>query len=873
MAGPVSGRRIKRRVMRNFLIVLVALIAIAGTVAGINFYMGKITKETQQEEQANYDVAAVKYVNAVSTIIKPKLDEITKLSSDASLHSAFQNKESLPDKANELKQQIKDALQVRLFFPGDYQVDRESKPPLGFASIDLLRQAEKSDKELPLEVHAYGSADAHLVVIRRVKDDAGKLIGLLHVSLAVDPYLKLPMEPQSNDGYVELVQLIGTNNLVIQVAGNKSFRHGNPVKKKIPGTQWAIDYWPPVAAVTTTEKTSGTYSNFLLPIGGVLIIVILLATFLIMRRGSSSETPREGNENVVYGGAIKAIMDGLHPGLEKLVPNLPKSKGAKPVVPLSKGMQGDDVTRIATSEKVNEVAQQATGKPAVKKPAAPATTPTQQKKPAPTAPQKPVAPAPAATAPKPEQSPAPAATATPKTEIPDVIFRQYDIRGVVGKSLNTGVVTEIGKAIGSEAKARNQDKIIVGRDGRDSGLELVEGLISGLRSTGCNVTDIGMVPTPVLYFATHHLETGSGVMVTGSHNGPEYNGLKIVLGGETLSGEAIQGIKQRIAKKDYVTGQGSLQTADIVADYVRRATEDIPVALGGSYKLVIDCGNGIPGMVAPQIYKALGHDVVELYCDVDGKFPNHHPDPSQPDNLRDLIAKVKETGADLGFAFDGDGDRLGVVDAEGIILWPDRQMMLFAKDVLERNQGATIIYDVKCSRSLKTVIEESGGVPMMWKTGHSLIKNKMKECSAPLAGEMSGHIFFAERWYGFDDALYAGARLLEILTKTKSKPAEVFAGLPGGVATPEIRIPLAEKHHQKFMQALIKKAAFPDADISDIDGIRVDFSDRWGLIRPSNTTPCLIARFEADNDAGLEKVKSDFRSLIQSITPDLKLPF
>ncbi|MCK5668132.1 MAG: phosphomannomutase/phosphoglucomutase, partial [Gammaproteobacteria bacterium] len=349
----------------------------------------------------------------------------------------------------------------------------------------------------------------------------------------------------------------------------------------------------------------------------------------------------------------------------------------------------------------------------------------------------------------PESSPEPPPAETAPSadiEISPEIFRAYDIRGVVSKNLSASVVREIGRAIGSEADERGQQGIVVARDGRTSSPELGGALIAGLRASGRDVIDIGMVPTPVLYFATHHLQTNSGVMLTGSHNGPEYNGLKIVLDGETLSGDAIGKIRDRITNKDFTEGQGGLEAADINADYLRTITDDIPVALGGAFKIIVDCGNGVAGQLAPQLYRAMGHDVVELFCDIDGNFPNHQPDPSQPENLQALIDIVKEEHADLGFAFDGDGDRLGIVDGEGNIIWPDRQMMLFAKDVLSRNQGATIIFDVKCSRHLKAVIEESGGKPLMWKTGHSLIKSKMKEVDAPLAGEMSGHIFFKERW-------------------------------------------------------------------------------------------------------------------------------
>ena len=872
MQGPVSGRRFKRRVVRNVIVGVCLLLLAVGAIFGGRYYSSKIAAEKEQQQAAANEAVAARFIDSVSAKLQPSLDEINKLAASDSLRAAFQDVATLNDKEKALSQQIKDALQVRLFLPGQYSSDSESTSSISFATLDMLRQAETTAAVVPVELHNFGTDNAHLVVIRRVMDaDNKKLIGLMYVGLAAAPYLKLNSQPQANEGYVELAQSVGGNSLVLDKVGTAGFRQGAPIEKHIAGTRLVIDYWPQGSAPAGTNTQSGGSNTLVLLIAGLLVLVVLVSGFIYLKGKRQTVAVTGDDDSVVYGGAIKAIMEGLHPGLEKLIPNLPKTKVKKQVVPLSKGMQGDDITRIAVADTVKKAAatptpQKPVVKPGQNKPATP-------KPPAPEAsPQAPVKNAAPKPAEKLAEKPAAEKTTT-SNEVPAVIFRQYDIRGVVGKTLTPGLVTEIGKAIGTEAISRNQKNIAVGRDGRDSGPELCESLIKGLRATGCNVTDIGMVPTPVLYFATHHLETHSGVMLTGSHNGPEYNGLKIILGDDTLSGDAIQGLRQRVEKQDYVNGQGELQTADVVADYVRRATEDIPVALGSSYKIVIDCGNGIPGMVAPQIFKALGHDVIELYCDVDGKFPNHQPDPSQPGNLKDLIAKIKETDADLGFAFDGDGDRLGVVDSEGNILWPDRQMMLFARDVLERNQGASIIYDVKCSRSLKTVIEESGGVPLMWKTGHSLIKSKMKETEAPLAGEMSGHIFFKERWYGFDDAMYAGARLLEILTKTKTSPTAVFADLPGGVATPELRIPLAEKFHQKFMQALVKKASFPDAEITDIDGIRVDFPDRWGLLRPSNTTPCLIARFEANDEAGLEKIKGEFHSLIQSITPDLKLPF
>ena len=455
----------------------------------------------------------------------------------------------------------------------------------------------------------------------------------------------------------------------------------------------------------------------------------------------------------------------------------------------------------------------------------------------------------------------------------DEIFRAYDVRGVVGKTLTSEVVRQLGQAIGSEAYERGQQTLCVGYDGRVSSPELAAAVIQGLRESGRDVIDVGRVPTPVLYFATYYLETGSGVMVTGSHNPPHYNGLKIMLGGDTLFGEDIQALKRRIRDEDLHTGSGNLQSMDISADYIRRVSEDVPVALGNAFKVVLDCGNGVAGDFAPKLIRALGHDVVELYCDVDGNFPNHHADPSQPENLDDLIAAVKANDADLGFAFDGDGDRLGMVDASGRIVWPDTQMMLFARDVLARNPGAQIVFDVKCSSRLAKVIAKLGGKPVMYKTGHSYIKNKLKETGAPLAGEMSGHIFFKERWYGFDDALYAASRMLEILMNFKQKPTEVFARLPAGVSTPELRVDMEEGESTNFMASLADLEQFTDARVSTIDGVRVDWKDGWGLVRASNTTPSLVLRFEGDDEQSLERIKQTFRKLLLDRRPDLSLPF
>ena len=451
------------------------------------------------------------------------------------------------------------------------------------------------------------------------------------------------------------------------------------------------------------------------------------------------------------------------------------------------------------------------------------------------------------------------------------IFRAYDIRGIVGETLTSPIVERIGVAIGSEAISRGLASLCIGYDGRHSSPELADALARGVMASGCNVIHVGAVPTPVLYFATHHLENGSGVMVTGSHNPANYNGLKIMLGGETLSGDAIQSLYKRVQTGDLAAGRGTQSSDDVRRAYLDRIVGDIAVA--APLKVVVDAGNGIAGELGPMLIEELGCEVIPLYCEVDGDFPNHHPDPGKPANLVDLIERVKAEGADLGVAFDGDGDRLGLVTNTGKIIWPDRLLMLFARDVVSRNPGADVLYDVKCSRRLAGVISEAGGRPIMWKTGHSLMKAKMKETGALLAGEMSGHIFFAERWYGFDDALYSAARLLEILGIEDRHSDEVFEEFPEDISTPELNVEVTESSKFTLMEQLSQEGDFGDGNISNIDGIRVDYTDGWGLCRASNTTPMLVLRFEAETDEALERIKNVFRTQLQKVAPDLVVGF
>lgn len=457
-------------------------------------------------------------------------------------------------------------------------------------------------------------------------------------------------------------------------------------------------------------------------------------------------------------------------------------------------------------------------------------------------------------------------------KLPDAsIFKAYDIRGIVDKTLTRDAVQQIGQAIGTENINRGRQSLVVARDGRLSGPDLLEALIQGVKASGCDVINIGAVPTGVLYFATHHLETGSGVMLTGSHNPPEYNGLKIMLDGETLAGKLITNLYDMIVEGDLLTGEGSVQELDIADDYIDYISSEIQ--LENEPTVVVDSGNGIAGPIAVEVLEEIGCQVIPLHTEVDGEFPNHHPDPSVPENLEDLKATLKSVDASIGIAFDGDGDRLGVVTKSGEIIYPDRLLMLFAKDVLTRQPGSSIIFDVKCTAHLPKSIVKNGGLPIMWKTGHSFMKAKLKETNAALAGEMSGHFFFNERWFGFDDGIYAAARLLEILDQETNSPQEVFDTLPKGVSTPELKVEMAEGEHYMFMKEFEKRVQFEDAKITTIDGIRADFEDGWGLVRCSNTTPCLVIRFDADNEAALKRIQEQFRAQLLKISRDLELPF
>ncbi|HKK13979.1 MAG TPA: phosphomannomutase/phosphoglucomutase [Gammaproteobacteria bacterium] len=701
---------------------------------------------------------------------------------------------------------------VRVVAPGGGSADDPQAAGLSYAAQDLLHQAE-SGSPPPAEVEL-GQGGGRANFVRAIRGTgSGRVVADLLVSL---PLKVLRARFAAGDpvaGYAVVEQRVEGQSPVRLIARGSEDLAGSrpaPMTYRVPASRWTVAYWPP--------RTPGPGGGLLGWVITYAVVVGLwaLAVFVLFRWLAAALRA----DQVALIGVVKALRAG------------------RPAAPVRASLTDCH----GTLEMARQLARG--DGPA-------------------------------------EQAPARAAERPPENELSmdgievmnldASIFRAYDIRGLVESNFTPAVVYEIGRAIGSEAYEQGQQTVIVGRDGRLSGPALADALIRGLQASGRDVIDIGQVPTPVLYFAAHTLDSMSGVMITGSHNPPEYNGMKIVLAGETLAGERIQALYQRIADGQLLSGDGTLRTGDVAADYTARITKD--VHLERPLKVAVDCGNGVAGALAPDLLRALGCEVSELYCEVDGHFPNHHPDPSKTANLEDLIAQVTRQGADLGLAFDGDGDRLGVVDGKGRIIWPDRLMMLFAADILARNPGGRIIYDVKCSRHLDRIIADNGGDPEMWKTGHSLIKARMKQTGALLAGEMSGHLFFKERWYGFDDALYSAARLLEILARDPRSSDQVFAELPDSVNTPELNVAMEEGEPHRYMERLAAEADFEGATVSTIDGLRADFPDGWGLVRASNTTPCLVLRFEADNATALRRIQRSFRDAMLAVEPALELPF
>lgn len=823
-------------------------------ISGCGVYLTSKIIVAQAKEEA-----ALSSAKGVATALTRQIalleTSLDKMSQDPDVVAAFSDNNPIQLKllAARLERYLPEARKVRLLPIGSIDKDETSVPRMGYGDVDMVK-ATFQENPLPA-IQGDTGPDRHLAITRRIMQN-NQAAGIILASLSYEFINKSLKDAVIDDSYLELRQ----DKLVLANAGNKGEGDEELKQINVPSTSWHIFYRDP---------NSGAFGQTSLMIGFILVpFLIALGAFFICYRQLSIMLAQDQDwilqafKDVLTNrpkGSYPVSLKGMNTVIASMV-RFNREVELQGLNTISKAnddfeLEGyfDEIsvptigTKLSSAVSTNDESDSGIISEEVDEiPDIPSTklaeiidvVPEIQK----------------------------------TTDKSTAIFKAYDIRGIVGVTLTKEIVFDIGRALGSEAKERDCHTIVVGRDGRLSSPTLSESLSNGIISTGCNVLDIGMVPTPVLYFVVHHTDGRTGVMITGSHNPAEYNGLKMVMKGETLSGSRIQQLKERINNQNFVKGDGFIeQNGMFESEYIGTVCEDIQVTR--TLKVVLDCGNGAASELGPILLKSLGCEVIELFCEVDGNFPNHHPDPSRPENLTALINAVKQNNADVGFAFDGDGDRLGVIDSKGKIIWPDRQMMLFAKDVLAGKPGSEIIYDVKCSRHLPDQIVKYGGRPLMWKTGHSLMKAKLKETGAKLAGEMSGHIFFNDRWFGFDDALYSAARLLQILSEDSRSSAEVFADFPDSLCTPELNVELAEGENFKFIDRLFASAKFTGGKITDIDGMRIDFSDGWGLVRASNTTPSLVMRFEADNKEAMENIQEQFRQLMRDVKPGIKLPF
>ena len=720
------------------------------------------------------------------------------------------------------------AIKVRLFAPGKAEIDRSASPPFSFTSLDLVNRAENGDDVNAEAINIKGRWIVSIATPIRIPSD-DQVRGTLFVYLDIQALAEQVNE--NIEGELKLMQLVGTAKPTeILVMGTGKSPGGIEVKRALDNPNWSLIYTP---SQGVQDQAVGSFIFFLIP---SLVFVLIALGGVLVGISRNSKLLRSDLSHLDH--QIASVASGLFSPSDKYVisafrevdlslSRLGKKQETRGPVPKLK------VTKVGPAETMEdrvdiEMLDEGSFDEAMS-----------------------------------QLEPQDDSVGQNFSSI----FRACDIRGIVNETLTTELIHKIGLAIGSEAEALGQQTLVVGADGRVSSPDVRDELIKGLRASGRDVISIGSVPTPLLYFATHNSDTQSGVMVTGGHNPPDYNGFKIVLDGRTLVDEDIQRLYQRIVDGEFSSGEGDLTEIDIRDDYIDAITDDVVVAQ--PLTVVIDCGNGIAGDIAPELLGNLGCDVIPLYCEVDGTFPNHPPDPTVPENLKDLVLTVKSQNADIGIALDGDGDSLVAVTKQGEIIWPDRLLMLFAKDVVSRNPGSDVVYDVKCTRHLNSVISSFGGRPIISRSGHSFIKEKIAETDAVLGGEMSGHICFGERWFGFDDGIYSAARLLEIVGSQTAGLDELLAEFPSSCSTPEILIEVDDEAKFEIMDQLHKTASFEDGSITTIDGIRVDYSDGWGLVRASNTSPMLTLRFEADDESSLERIKGIFREQIQAVNEDL----
>lgn len=839
-AAPRKSGKGNRSILSFLLFPIVFLLVAIGAAAYVVIKV-QIAPVNERHQQALIDNIANQYNAYINNVLEQHdvlMDQIA--SSQYVIDQVSQgDPELLREAESFVASQIPYGLSVHVFPVRQARLIPDDNPPLSHAGLDMIRKAEQG-QTLAMEAHQH-DGEAYLQTVKAVRNNAGRLIGTVAIAQSLDYLTQQLGGIDGTKGNLLIEQQFqGAPRQTLVTYGAKNTN--DVIRLTINNPNWTLTFQPSDELAYATVLST----NLLWTIFGVLAVISVLPILLAGQR--VQQTLRQDAN--AFAREVQNLLSGqktAHSDFEFAI----FSTLAKTINRMRMGKQGGRGPAAPT----------ATGNGVLETPG--------------------LAPAPHE---EPNDFDVPmmdsdsdllgmnqSPSTPPRTVVKPEIFRAYDIRGIVGQALTNDTAHQIGLAIGSEAYDRGEQTIIVGRDGRLSSPDLTQALIRGLIASGRDVIDIGMVPTPVCYFACQHLKVGSCVMVTGSHNPANYNGFKIVLGGNTLMDDEIKGLYHRIENQNFLSGSGNSTSQDVSAAYLQRIGQDVKARR--PLKVVIDCGNGVAGNLAPQLVKGIGCHVLPLFCDVDGNFPNHHPDPSDPNNMQDLTRTVVETRADLGLAFDGDGDRIGLVTNSGKIIHADRLLMLLSKQVLQSNPGATVLFDVKSSRRLKDLILGFGGKPIMWKTGHSFMKRKMRETGAALAGEMSGHIFYQDRWYGFDDALYTAARLIEILAGQNETLDTLFAELPQDLSTPELSISTTDERKFRVIEALQRNAQFPSGQVTDIDGVRVDFQDGWGLVRASNTSPKLVCRFEADNPEALRRIQDQFKQQMLGVDSQLQIPF
>ncbi len=828
-------------------IMLVLVLAVGGGVFWLTLPDMKQAKQEAAERVAESVADSVSgHIQSLQSTLDgmTQLPEVIRLLNSYNLHEA----EKLQ---MHLKLVLPHARSIRILAKEVTEVDQSVVPHMGYADLEMVQATLQSPQQPVIQ----GSREHRHLALTSVIKSEGEVVGVILASLKYDFLAQFADTFTQTSGFLEIRQ----KKKVLAASGDEAIKSEAEAKININGSGWHVVFWPNL-------HTSSSMLTLLLALLSLSSLTVCLVFFMCYRKLAAYL--RQDQSSVIN--AAKDLLNGKISGnypvhLSEMRPVITNLVQYKRVVDQQGEEVNDDATDIDDGFfedglessfldinrgiELEEDEEVGIALPSMDE------------------------------GDRPLEMPASFSTngvePQPFVDLSetDKVFKMYDVRGIAGQTLTSDLMVNIGKALGSEAEAIGAGTVVVGRDGRISSEEFVQSLIEGIISTGRNVLDIGLVPSPVLYFVTHHSEGRTGAIVTASHNPPEYNGVKLVVNGEALYGNKIKQLQQRIENADFIAGMtGAVEKNTMFAnEYLGMLCEDIHMER--PMKVVVDCANGAASELAPTLLKTIGCEVVELYCDVDGNFPNHHPDPSRPENMQDLIANVKEHQADIGFAFDGDGDRLGVVDSSGKIIWADRQLMLFAKNVLAEKPGSEIIFDVKCSRHLTDTVIKYGGRPLMWKTGHSLIKAKVRESGAVLAGEMSGHIIFNDRWFNFDDALYGACRMIEILSADSRASSDVFADFPDSICTPEINVTIQEGQGPRIVEQMFSQANFQDGNVLNIDGMRVEFDDGWGLVRPSNTTPSLVLRFEADTEDALIRIQAQFKQLMLQIEPGLELSF